>query len=36
MVSLVVVAQFLLVLEDLVAYPAVLTSPGEGFSWWAL
>jgi hypothetical protein len=33
MVSLVVMAQVLLVLEDLVKYPDVLTSPGEGFSW---
>ncbi len=33
MVSLVVMAQVFLVLEDFVAYPAVLTSPGEGFSW---
>jgi hypothetical protein len=32
-VSLVVVAQVLLVLKHLVTYPAVLTSPGEGFSW---
>jgi hypothetical protein len=32
-VSLVMVAQVFLVLEDLVTYPAVLTSPGKGFLW---